>query len=199
MLDEEELNEENNLVNEAVKIKIVILGKALVGKSALTYRFISDKFLTDHDTTIEDQYKTRVTVNGTECDLEVLDTAGQDDYQSMLDSWIDFGDCYLLVYSIDDLESFKLIKSKYDRICELKKKENFSAVIVGNKRDLPDDQRKITKTEADYLAKSLGVECLEVSALTNVNVREAFMLVVSNYIKKNKNISDKWKLGCPCF
>ena len=107
--------------NSPINIKIAILGKTLVGKSALTYRFICDKFPNEHDTTVEDQYKMSLTIDGKKCDLEILDTAGQDDYQTMLDTWIEFGDCYLLVYSIDDMESFKTIKKRYERICEIKK------------------------------------------------------------------------------
>ena len=62
----------------------------------------------------------------------------------MLDTWIEFGNCYLLVYAIDDLDSFKQIKHKYDRICQVKNNEKFSVVIVGNKCDLSDSKRKIT-------------------------------------------------------
>lgn len=51
------------------ELKIAVLGKSLVGKSALTYRFINDKFPTDHDTTIEDQYRVNINVEGIECRL----------------------------------------------------------------------------------------------------------------------------------
>ena len=106
--------------NAPVNVKIVILGKSLVGKSALTYRFICDKFPTEHDTTVEDQYKVSLTIEDIKCNLEILDTAGQDDYQTMLDTWIEFGNCFLLVYSIDDLESYKSLKTKLDRISQIK-------------------------------------------------------------------------------
>ena len=95
-----------------VEIKLVILGKSLVGKSALTYRFINDQFPTEHDTTIEDQYKIKMNIDGFNCHIEILDTAGQDDYQSMLETWINFGSGFLLVYSIDDMESYYEAKKK---------------------------------------------------------------------------------------
>jgi len=195
--DIEDLEEESK---ESVSIKLAVLGKTLVGKSALTYRFISDKFPTEHDTTVEDQYSTTVTVNGTPCELEIIDTAGQDDYQTMLDTWIDFGNCFLLVYSIDEVESFKQIKVKYERIHELKGKEKVSIVIVGNKCDLPDSQRKVSKEEGQNLANNLGVSFMEVSALTRFNVREAFMKVVHNYLTKtHKGRDRKDTCGCPCY
>ena len=183
----------------SVIIKLVVLGKSLVGKSALTYRFISDKFPEEHDTTVEDQYKTLINIDDTPCELEILDTAGQDDYQTMLDTWIEFGDCYLLVYSIDELDSFKQIKVKYDRICKIKAGQKFSIIMVGNKCDLPDSSRKVPKSEGENLAKNLDIPFLEVSALTRINVREAFMNVVHNYLKDSHKIQDKKSAGCPCF
>ena len=190
---------DGDLPQDIVPIKLAVLGKSLVGKSALTFRFISDKFPTEHDTTVEDQYKTMATINDTQCELEILDTAGQDDYQTMLDTWIEFGNCFLLVYSIEDADSFKQIKFKYDRIVQLKGKEKFSVAIIGNKCDLPDSKRKVTKSEAENFAKNIGVAFLEVSALTRANVKEAFTQVVYNYLTKTHQGAEKRRMGCPCF
>ena len=195
--------ESNNYNDESSKekmaIKLVVLGKSLVGKSALTYRFISDKFPTEHDTTVEDQYKTITTVDGIEVELEILDTAGQDDYQTMLDTWIEFGNCYLLVYAFDDPESFNQLKNKYERICKIKANQKYSVVIVGNKCDLPDSSKKVKKNEAQNFGKNLGIISLEVSALKRVNVKEAFIQVVHDYLTKTQKENVKNKVGCPCF
>ena len=193
-----EKNEQNE--NASVNVKIVILGKSLVGKSALTYRFICDKFPTEHDTTVEDQYKVSLTIDDIKCDLEILDTAGQDDYQTMLDTWIEFGNCFLLVYSIDDLESYKSLKTKLDRISQIKNNDKYSVVLVGNKCDLSESERKVKKEDVDSFAKSNNIVFLEASALKKINVKEAFTEVVHEYLEKtifktNKRLG----LGCPCF
>ena len=59
----------NKKPTESQDLKIAVLGKSLVGKSALTYRFINDRFPTDHDTTIEDQYRINLNIEGIECML----------------------------------------------------------------------------------------------------------------------------------
>ena len=187
-----------NAKGNSTALKLVVLGKSLVGKSALTYRFISDKFPTEHDTTVEDQYKTIISVNGVNYELEVLDTAGQDDYQSMLDTWIDFGNCFLLVYSIDDYDSFKQIKQKFERIQQVKSSGAFSVVIVGNKCDLGDSSRKVEKSEVENYAKNIGFNAIEASALTKINVKEAFSQVVHDYLKKHTK-GKKSGVVCPCF
>ena len=51
------------------ELKIAVLGKTLVGKSALTFRFINDKFPTEHDTTIEDQFRVNVNIESVDCRL----------------------------------------------------------------------------------------------------------------------------------
>ena len=197
---QEEKNDKDESNKEKVKIiKLAVIGKSLVGKSALTYRFISDKFPTEHDTTVEDQYKINITVDDIDIELEILDTAGQDDYQTMLDTWIEFGNCFLLVYAIDDQDSFTQIKNKYNRICKLKNNEKFSVVIVGNKCDLPDNNRKVTKNEAENFAKNLGITAMEVSALNRINVKEAFIQAVHDYLSKTQKENVRSRAGCPCF
>ena len=54
---------------EIIEINIAILGKSLVGKSALTYSFVNDKFLKEHDPTIENQYRTTIQIEGVLCRL----------------------------------------------------------------------------------------------------------------------------------
>ena len=186
--------------DSSIHIKVVVLGKALVGKTALTYRYICDKFPTEHDTTVEDQYKVNMTINDKSCDLEILDTAGQDDYQTMLDTWIEFGNCYLLVYSIDDMGSFEAVKRRYERICQIKNNEEFSVILVGNKCDLPENERKVQKSVVEEYAKSICVESLEASALKKINVKEAFTAVVHDYLLRTENKNEKKGMFyCPCF
>jgi GTPase SAR1 family protein len=66
-----QLGKEKDKIKEPLvfDLKIAVMGKSLVGKSALTYRFINDKFPNEHDTTIEDQYRVNVTIEGFDCRL----------------------------------------------------------------------------------------------------------------------------------
>ena len=178
--------------SDVIELKLAVLGQTLVGKSALTYRFISDKFPTEHDTTIEDQYKINTTIDEHNCRLEILDTAGQDDYQSMLDTWINFAEGFVLVYSIDDKESFESLKDKYDRVVKNKSDDVYSVIIVGNKCDL-EDKRKVTKEEGESYAKSKGVDFMEVSALKTINVKETFVKLAHNLLEKK--VTQKTEAG----
>jgi GTPase SAR1 family protein len=69
-----DLQKPKNNPNDPIvyELKIAVLGKSLVGKSALTYRFINDKFPTEHDTTIEDQFRVNVAIEGIDCRLGIF-------------------------------------------------------------------------------------------------------------------------------
>ena len=181
-----------------LNLKLAILGKSLVGKSALTYRFINDQFPKEHDTTIEDQYKLNMTIDGYNCVLEILDTAGQDDYQSMLETWINFGSGFLIVYSIDDMESFDEAKKKYDKLVLIKGNDIYSCVLVGNKCDLGDELRKVPTKEAEDFANSKGIPFLEASALNKINVRESFIKLVHDLLEKTQEKKKVGALGKMC-
>jgi len=188
----------SNTTEKPLEVKLVILGKSLVGKSALTYRFINDQFPKEHDTTIEDQYKINMSIDGFNCLLEILDTAGQDDYQSMIETWINFGSGFLLVYSIDDIESFNEVKKKYDKLLQIKGKKLFSCILVGNKCDLGDDVRKVSQKEAEDFANSKEIPFLEASALNKINVKESFVKVVHDLLTKTQERNKTGLFGKVC-
>ena len=189
----------------SVSLKIAVLGQSMVGKSALTFRFINNKFPTEHDTTIEDSYSIPAKVDDIQCQLEILDTAGQDDYQTMLDTWINSADGFILVYSIDNSESFESTKTRYDRIIRLKEGQKVSIIVVGNKCDL-EDKRQVSKEEVEKYCNEMNISFLEASALNTINVKESFLTVSRGLLQINfpekynkKGDSNSEKGRCRCF
>jgi small GTP-binding protein len=152
----------NLLDNKTAQLKISVLGRGNVGKSSLTYKYINYNTPAEHDPTIEDKYKTVVEINGITCEIDILDTAGQDDYQSLLDNWINFAQGFLLVFALNDKESLVKLEKLKDRIMKIKR-ENTQIIIVGNKCDLV-NERVITESEVKELARLWGVGSIETSA-----------------------------------
>ena len=99
-----------------------------------------------------------------------MDTAGQDDYQSMLDSWINFADGFILVYAINDLESFENLRGKHERIVRNKQGQKMNIMMVGNKCDLV-NERKVSEDTAFNLSKEWGVKFIEASALVRFDIK----------------------------
>lgn len=68
--------------------KIVVLGSGGVGKSALTVQFVQGIFVEKYDPTIEDSYRKQVEVDGQQCMLEILDTAGTVSYCQIISFYL---------------------------------------------------------------------------------------------------------------
>uniref|UniRef100_A0A914VW02 Uncharacterized protein n=1 Tax=Plectus sambesii TaxID=2011161 RepID=A0A914VW02_9BILA len=82
--------------------RLVVVGGGGVGKSALTIQFIQQYFVTDYDPTIEDSYTKQCFIDEDICKLEVLDTAGQEEFSTMREQYLRTGEGFLLVYAVTD-------------------------------------------------------------------------------------------------
>ena len=136
-----------------------------------------------------------ITIEGKVYEVEILDTAGEEDYQNMMDMWISFGEGFLLVFAINDYESFELLKGKYERILKGKHGTACPILLVGNKQDLA-NERKVQFDEAKKLADSWKINYMETSAKTNFNCKEAFESLAAEIVK-SKNKEDTGPC-CPC-
>jgi small GTP-binding protein len=141
--------------------KVVILGEGGVGKSALTIMFVQNLFIHDYDPTIENSYKKQVEVDGRLVTIDILDTAGQEEYIAMRDQHIRRGQGFLIVYSIVQKSSYTGVNAIYTQIQRVKDDDHPPCVLVGNKKDLV-DSRQVSTAEGQNLANSLGVQFVEV-------------------------------------
>ena len=76
------------MADQSLEHKLVVLGGGGVGKSALTIRLVTDNFLEEYDPTIEDSYRKQVKIDGEAALLDILDTAGQEEFDSMQVRWL---------------------------------------------------------------------------------------------------------------
>ncbi|KDE08743.1 protein Ras-2 [Microbotryum lychnidis-dioicae p1A1 Lamole] len=161
--------------------KIVVLGDGGVGKTALTIQlclnhFIEVSMLT-YDPTIEDSYRKHAIIDDQPYLLEILDTAGQEEYTALRDQWIREGEGFVLVYSITARATFERIERFRHQITRVKDSETIPVVLVGNKADRA-NEREVGRDEGQALAKKLGCEFVETSAKTRLNLELAYYTVV---------------------
>lgn len=157
-------------------------------------------FVETYDPTIEDSYRKQVQIDGQSCMLEVLDTAGQEEYIALRDQWIRDGEGFVLVYSISSRSSFARIQKFHHQIQRVKETSlsgsptypgsplsassmnsggfgHVPVMLVGNKCDRV-TEREVSTQEGSALAKELGCDFVEASAKNCVNVEKAFYEVV---------------------
>lgn len=169
--------------------QLVVLGGGGVGKSALTIRLVTDNFLDEYDPTIEDSYRKQVVIDDETAILDILDTAGQEEFSSMQDQWMRDGQGFLLVYSITSRPTFDEVSILFDKIHRTKDADKVPIVLVGNKCDLKED-RQVEYTEGAELAKSFQCAFFETSAKIKLNNEACFFELVRE-IRKQKNPDGK--------
>eukprot|EP01114_Cavostelium_apophysatum_P012300 TRINITY_DN2736_c0_g1_i1.p1 TRINITY_DN2736_c0_g1~~TRINITY_DN2736_c0_g1_i1.p1 ORF type:complete len:185 (+),score=56.58 TRINITY_DN2736_c0_g1_i1:117-671(+) len=167
------------------EMKIVMLGNGGVGKSACTFRFVQEKFVESYNPTIEDSYRKAVKVDGRNYVLDILDTAGQEEYTELREVYMRGGEGFVIIYSITDRKSFQEVNEFRDRTQRVKDKTGVPMVLVGNKSDL-ETQRHVSKEEGQALATKFGIPFFETSALTGTNTEEIFHAICREVRDKSK-------------
>ncbi|XP_047679566.1 GTPase HRas isoform X3 [Prionailurus viverrinus] len=168
--------------------KLVVVGAGGVGKSALTIQLIQNHFVDEYDPTIEDSYRKQVVIDGETCLLDILDTAGQEEYSAMRDQYMRTGEGFLCVFAINNTKSFEDIHQyrSWMQLClqpvtgshllpcreqikRVKDSDDVPMVLVGNKCDLA--ARTVESRQAQDLARSYGIPYIETSAKTRQGSR----------------------------
>ena len=166
----------------------MVLGSGGVGKSALTVQFVQGVFVEKYDPTIEDSYRKNIEVDGIQCLLEILDTAGTEQFTAMRDLYMKDGQGFVLVFSIVAKSTFTDLNDIRDQIVRVKDADRFPSILVGNKCDL-EDQRVVSKEDSQALATKWGSSMMECSAKTSTNVQELFLDLIRQINKEERGNS----------
>ncbi|THW72614.1 ras-related protein RSR1 [Aureobasidium pullulans] len=162
---------------------IVVLGSGGVGKSCLTAQFVQGVWIERYDPTIEDSYRKQIDVDGRQVILEILDTAGTEQFSKEL--YMKSGQGFLLVFSITSTSSLKELSELREQLVNLKDDPAVPIVLVGNKSDLEED-RAVSRAQAFAVSSGWGnVPYYETSARRRQNVNEVFVDVCRQIIHRD--------------
>uniref|UniRef100_A0A2I3LRW8 Ras-related protein Rap-1b n=1 Tax=Papio anubis TaxID=9555 RepID=A0A2I3LRW8_PAPAN len=132
--------------------KLVILGSGGIGKSALTVQFVQGIFVEKYDPMIEDSYRKQVEVDAQQYRLDILDTAGMEQFIARRDLYMRNGQGFVLVYSITAQPTFNDLQDLREQILRVKDTDDVPMILVGNKDDLEDE--RVVGKEQDSSTKS---------------------------------------------
>ncbi|PIC34248.1 hypothetical protein B9Z55_013960 [Caenorhabditis nigoni] len=152
--------------------KIVVLGNGGVGKSALTLQYVQGIFVHNYDATIEDSYRKLSKVDAENARLEILDTAGTEQFTGMRETYYRTAQGFVLVFSLAETSTFENLKQTFLDILTIRG-EDVPMVLVGNKSDLA-ETRQVEESDAQNFARKLRIPYFETSARLNQNVSEVF-------------------------
>ena len=159
--------------------KIIAVGDAAVGKSALTIRFAENKFEESYHLTLGMNLVTRhIELNGTRVEYTIWDIGGQPNFKTILPMYYQGALGALVVYDVTSMNSFDNIVHWMEDIKE--HCQEVPLVIMGNKSDLS-DERAISEKQGREMAEKLKehwsqkIHFIESSAKEDVGVTKAFM------------------------
>lgn len=183
------------------EFKVVVLGPGGVGKSALTVQFISGKFVERYDPTVEDFYRKEIEVDGDPAILEILDTAGTEQFASMRDLYIKNGQGFIIVFSLTSRQSFQDIKLIREQILRVKGTNRVPIVLAANKSDVTGTHREVFTEECCHLANEWNIPYMETSAKNSTIVNSLFTEIVkemnfklfTSNVKSRKDKKKKFK------
>ncbi|XP_022257047.1 ras-related protein Rap-2a-like [Limulus polyphemus] len=156
--------------------KLVVLGAGGVGKTSLVVQYLEGFFSSSYKPTVEDCYRHTIQMpDGIFHTVEILDTAGSHHFPAMRELSIRSGRGFVIVFSVDDKQSFHEVTELWNLITKLRGSQ-VPVILVGNKSDL-NKERKVSEAEAQEIAKDVMNNCryIETSAKYNVNVSQLFV------------------------
>ncbi|CAH3034120.1 unnamed protein product [Pocillopora meandrina] len=165
--------------------KIVLLGEGGVGKSALTMQFVSHCFVDYHDPTIEDAYQRQAVIDGESGLLDILDTAGQQEFTAMREQYMRSGEGFVIIYSITDRQSFLEAAQAKTQIERVRRGDGTPMVLVANKMDL-ESKREVTTEEGQALAREFDCPFFETSAALRHFVDDVFHTLIRQIRKRER-------------
>ena len=166
-------------------IKVGMFGGGGVGKTSITLQFVKGEFTDGYIPTIEDEFIKTIDFEGEPVSIEIIDTAGQDDFQAMRYRNMGSVEGFILVYSILDPVSISSLKEIHQEALLAKSVSSIPCIIAANKCDLR-DANSVPVEEGEKLGKELGCQVLETSAKENKNIQELYDGILKILLSKNK-------------
>ncbi len=167
-------------------VSLITLGEGQVGKTSIIYRYIDDTFTSNYLATIgiDSKFKKIKLASGEEIKVKILDTAGQERFQSIAANYIKKADGIVFVYDITKAYTFTNLEKWLSNIDEVANDK--PCLLIGNKSDM-NDKREVSKEEGMEFTKKFKKEThfYETSCKTGENVEKAINDLVNQIYSKS--------------
>ena len=200
-----------NLVGGHLLVKLVMIGDAACGKTALLQRWAEDTFTPLaqlHCIGIDFKTKDATTQSGKQCKLQIWDTVGQERFRRIATAHYRGAHGILLVYDICCRASLEHLGGRLAEVREYAG-TNLALVVVGTKcdRELAPGAREVSEEQGAAFAAKHGLPFFEVSAKDNLNVDNAFLALMAAALGEETHglampcaerpaVEDEQELGC---
>lgn len=189
-----------SMLKKQIVSKVTMIGSGQAGKTSILLRLIDDTFNKDCEPTIFENKMITIVVEQIPISLHIWDTAGQEDFNSIIPLTYESTEIAIICYSVDDSYSYEAITEKWENEVRYYS-ENVEIVLVATKTDLRSDGRVscLENEDGKRLAKQISaIAFFECSAKDSIGVLEIFNFVAKHiYAKKvvEQPVKNKKKKG----
>eukprot|EP01022_Parablepharisma_sp_SALTPOND_P003275 TRINITY_DN112_c0_g1_i1.p7 TRINITY_DN112_c0_g1~~TRINITY_DN112_c0_g1_i1.p7 ORF type:complete len:266 (-),score=41.06 TRINITY_DN112_c0_g1_i1:2678-3475(-) len=155
--------------------KAIIIGDAGVGKSCILHRAVTNQFKDEYEVTIGAEFSSLIIkVQGKTVKLQVWDTAGQENFRSMIRVFYKGSHAAFLVYDLTKKETFEKLD---DWIADVKENAlpEVKVMLVGNRKDEEQNREVPMEVAKEFANKYQLVGFKETSAKTGEGVIDMFI------------------------
>lgn len=168
---------------DKLTFKVLLLGDRATGKTSVVRRFVHEKFAKEYLETIGmEPYTQYATIDGTEVSFSVWDIAARENFKPLRNFFYKGAKGALIVVDMTRKETLENVNGWVEEALSFTKDQFF--MLVGNKNDLT-DQITISDDELQKIVDGIPqcIGYIKTSALTGVNIKEAF-IILGRRIKK---------------
>ncbi|XP_052079164.1 uncharacterized protein LOC127717523 [Mytilus californianus] len=166
--------EMNGISLPVIKVKVVVVGDAGVGKTSLAVRFTDNSFIQHYKQTVGASFCSRaLDFKDKTVVFNIWDTAGQERFRSLVPLYLRDAGIALVVYDVSSPKSFENVESWLLQLQQYGPRD-LKCALIGNKVDLEDDLREVPTQEGELLAEGHGLYFEETSAKTGEGIDKVF-------------------------
>ena len=191
------MSEKQKIKNEApIPCKIILVGESGVGKTSIISCYL-DNYQGKVESTLGAYFSNKtIIVDGFQINLEIWDTAGQEQYRSINNLFYRDAHICLLVYDITNKPSFNNIKDYWYESVKENGLEGIIFGVAGNKSDLYEDE-EVNENEAREFSDSINACFKLTSAELNSSIEDIFMMLGEKFIKSDfvKDLIPKYEIN----
>ena len=159
-------------------IKLIIIGDSGVGKTNFIFRFTEGKFSPLHVSTVGLDSKSkiiRLPKLKKNVKIQIWDTAGQERYMAINKNLFHKVQGIIVMYDLTNRDSFENIKSWFNLIKQAT--SNKTIILIANKLDLAKEERIVSESEGEKIAKENDIMFFEGSGSTGENIDKIFIKI----------------------
>ena len=144
--------------SQKMAFKVIVVGSVSVGKTAILERYVRGRYSKDHKATLGTGVHSKtLELDSAQIVMQIYDTAGQERFDSLVQTYYRGSDAAVIVYDVTDTRSLEAITTWHARLMKhVPRPDGFPIIVLGNKTDKPAEEQQVSEEDgASFVAAKI--------------------------------------------